>query len=423
MPPRSRPRSSTSATTGRHPQPVGRARALHRARGRGLPAVGARPRLRASPSRSVPSSHRPTPSRRPRSGAASGCPAASSRSSRASRSSTTPRLSSPCAPRSPRPGSRRGVAANGVTFGGVVLDFAWASVGGVAIGVVVALVVAVLRRHFSTEPAFDTVLSFMVPFAAYVPAEELHASGVIAVVTAGLVLGHKSPRTQSGASRLSERINWEIDPVPPRERRLPPHRPAGLLRPRPRCEARRCRRARSRSRRSARSLAVLAAPTDRGSCRSATCARRCCPSRRTRRGRTPSSCRGPACAAWSRSPRPCSLPPDDPAPRRARPHRRRRHHRHPAHPGARRLPGLARRLDVRGPDPREDALQAATVLQAATRSGLDALDRHGRRRRRDATRSLRVALRGPAQPDVGAARAAQPATTTRRRAPATAGPG
>ena len=38
------------------------------------------------------------------------------------------------------------------------------------------------------------------------------------------------------------------------------------------------------------------------------------------------------------------------------------------------LPALARRLDVRGPDPREDALQAATVLQAATRSGLDVLD-------------------------------------------------
>jgi CPA1 family monovalent cation:H+ antiporter len=39
------------------------------------------------------------------------------------------------------------------------------------------------------------------------------------------------------------------------------------------------------------------------------------------------------------------------------------------------LPAIARRLGVRGPDPREDALQAATVLQAATRSGLDLLDR------------------------------------------------
>ncbi|MGW5239961.1 Na+/H+ antiporter [Monashia sp. NPDC004114] len=105
-----------------------------------------------------------------------------------------------------------GLAATGlsteVTFGTVVLDFAWASIGGVAIGILVAAIVEALRRKFTTEPAFDTVLSFMVPFAAYVPAEELHSSGVIAVVTAGLVLGHRSPRSQSGASRLSERINW-----------------------------------------------------------------------------------------------------------------------------------------------------------------------------------------------------------------------
>ena len=105
-----------------------------------------------------------------------------------------------------------GLAAAGlagkVSFETVMLDFAWALLGGVAIGLLVAAIIEALRKRFTTEPAFDTVLSFMVPFAAYVPAEELHASGVIAVVTAGLVLGHRSPRSQSGASRLSERINW-----------------------------------------------------------------------------------------------------------------------------------------------------------------------------------------------------------------------
>ncbi|KJK10278.1 sodium:proton antiporter [Terrabacter sp. 28] len=105
-------------------------------------------------------------------------------------------------------GLASGTVASDVTFGRVVLDFLWASLGGAAIGFVVSLVIVVLRKRFSTEPAFDTVLSFMAPFAAYVPAEEVHASGVIAVVTAGLILGHKSPTTQSGASRLSERINW-----------------------------------------------------------------------------------------------------------------------------------------------------------------------------------------------------------------------
>ena len=33
--------------------------------------------------------------------------------------------------------------------------------------------------------------------------------GVIAVVTAGLLLGHRSPVIQSGQSRLAERVNWQ----------------------------------------------------------------------------------------------------------------------------------------------------------------------------------------------------------------------
>ena len=53
----------------------------------------------------------------------------------------------------------------------------------------------------------------MVPLAAYLPAEALniggfHGSGVVSVVTAGLILGHKSPVIQTGQSRLNERVNW-----------------------------------------------------------------------------------------------------------------------------------------------------------------------------------------------------------------------
>ncbi|MEO5744016.1 MAG: Na+/H+ antiporter [Terracoccus sp.] len=101
-----------------------------------------------------------------------------------------------------------GAAASHVTPGKVALDFGWALVGGAAIGYLLARLVEVVRRKLSSDPTFDTVISFMIPFAAYVPAEQVGSSGVIAVVTAGLVLGHRSPRYQPGASRLSERINW-----------------------------------------------------------------------------------------------------------------------------------------------------------------------------------------------------------------------
>ncbi len=101
------------------------------------------------------------------------------------------------------------VAVGGaVTVLSITRDFVWAAAGGAAIGIGVALVIAVLRK-FNKDPLIDTALSLMAPFVAYLPAEELHASGVIAVVTAGLILGHKAPRIQDATSRLNERINWE----------------------------------------------------------------------------------------------------------------------------------------------------------------------------------------------------------------------
>ncbi len=89
----------------------------------------------------------------------------------------------------------------------VVRDFGWAVVGGVGIGWAVFIVLGVVRKHL-TEPTADTALSFAVPFVAYVPAEAVHASGVLAVVTAGLLLAHRSVALQDAASRLSERTNW-----------------------------------------------------------------------------------------------------------------------------------------------------------------------------------------------------------------------
>ncbi len=99
-----------------------------------------------------------------------------------------------------------------VSVAGVALGFVTAAVGGVLTGIVVAVLALKVRRRL-TEPVFDTAVSLLVPFAAYLPAEAIHigdghGSGVIAVVVAGLILGTKSPSVQSGRSRLSERVNW-----------------------------------------------------------------------------------------------------------------------------------------------------------------------------------------------------------------------
>jgi CPA1 family monovalent cation:H+ antiporter len=89
----------------------------------------------------------------------------------------------------------------------MVRDFALAAGGGVLVGLLFYLGVGLVRRHV-TDPVLDSGLSFVTPFAAYVAAEEVHASGVLSVVVAGLLLGHRAPVIQVAQSRIAERMNW-----------------------------------------------------------------------------------------------------------------------------------------------------------------------------------------------------------------------
>ncbi|GMA88633.1 hypothetical protein GCM10025868_38830 [Angustibacter aerolatus] len=88
-------------------------------------------------------------------------------------------------------------------------DFARAAIGGVLAGALAALVISRVRRRVS-DTAIDTTLSFVSPFAAYLIAEAplVHGSGVLAVVVCGLLQSHNSHRLQSGAARLAESSNW-----------------------------------------------------------------------------------------------------------------------------------------------------------------------------------------------------------------------
>jgi len=97
--------------------------------------------------------------------------------------------------------------AGGVTLLHVSKDFAIAAGGGIVIGLAATFVVAKVRKLI-TDPVFDTALSLVTPFAAYIAAERVEASGVIAVVVAGLLLGHKAAILQSAPSRIAERTNW-----------------------------------------------------------------------------------------------------------------------------------------------------------------------------------------------------------------------
>lgn len=94
-----------------------------------------------------------------------------------------------------------------VTWQEIAGDFGRAAGGGLAVGLAFFVVIAYIRKHV-VDPVFDSGLSFVTPFAAYVAAEEIHASGVISVVVCGLLLGHKAPIIQTAQSRIAERMNW-----------------------------------------------------------------------------------------------------------------------------------------------------------------------------------------------------------------------
>jgi len=90
---------------------------------------------------------------------------------------------------------------------GILLEFVVAVVVGVGVGFVVGYVLGFIRKRLHS-PVLDTSLSLITPFVAFIPAQFLHGSGVLAVVVAGLYLGFRAPVIQSAESRIAEALNW-----------------------------------------------------------------------------------------------------------------------------------------------------------------------------------------------------------------------
>ncbi len=89
------------------------------------------------------------------------------------------------------------------------MDFVWMSIGGTAVGLVVAFVVNRLHRRLQ-DPAVEITLSILTPYIAYLPAEKFGFSGVLAVVAAGLYLGHRSWDSMTPESRLQGAAIWRF---------------------------------------------------------------------------------------------------------------------------------------------------------------------------------------------------------------------
>lgn len=88
-----------------------------------------------------------------------------------------------------------------------VARFVYLGAVGVAIGVVLAMLVEWFERRVD-DANIEITISIFVPYAAYLAAEAVHASGVLAVVAAGLFLGGRSSRFFSPSVRLQANAVW-----------------------------------------------------------------------------------------------------------------------------------------------------------------------------------------------------------------------
>jgi monovalent cation/hydrogen antiporter len=89
------------------------------------------------------------------------------------------------------------------------LEFVLAAAGGVALGLAVGYVIGEIRRRLD-DPPTEITLSLITGYAAFVPAEQLHVSGVLSVVTAGLYLGWRAPELASPPTRLQASAVWDV---------------------------------------------------------------------------------------------------------------------------------------------------------------------------------------------------------------------
>lgn len=101
------------------------------------------------------------------------------------------------------------LAAGSFSLPAAAADLVKVGAGGVAIGLATGWAMLRLRRLLDDD-AWQVTLSMLTPFAAYLPAERLHCSGVLAVVACGILLGARLPMQLSFSARTLGAATWRM---------------------------------------------------------------------------------------------------------------------------------------------------------------------------------------------------------------------
>jgi len=89
------------------------------------------------------------------------------------------------------------------------IGFAAVAIGGILVGVLAGRTVAWFVARVP-DPVFAVVITFLAPAAAYIPAEQLGVSGVLAAVVAGILLGQRAPRLMNSEVRVAGEAAWQV---------------------------------------------------------------------------------------------------------------------------------------------------------------------------------------------------------------------
>ncbi|HKA26918.1 MAG TPA: cation:proton antiporter, partial [Gaiellaceae bacterium] len=89
------------------------------------------------------------------------------------------------------------------------LRFVWTAAGGIAVGLVIAYLIAAVRRRLDNPPV-EVTISLLSGYFAFLPAAALGVSGVLSVVTVGVYMGWRTPELTSVQTRLDGAAAWQI---------------------------------------------------------------------------------------------------------------------------------------------------------------------------------------------------------------------
>ncbi len=103
-----------------------------------------------------------------------------------------------------------GAAASGTfIFWLAGINFFYVACFGIIIGLIVGAIFLWIHKSTPDNPLADTTLTFLAPYTAYLAAEEFHASGVLSVVVAGLLLSQRASEVFNHQTRLQANFVWE----------------------------------------------------------------------------------------------------------------------------------------------------------------------------------------------------------------------